>query len=104
MSKTYNERLADAIREILPADTEFEVMADPPHWEGYIFVIHPNGVDTFVSPWARDKRAAVTEDVVQDTLRSVARKLLPRHYYTPKWQALNKEAHGSWVAQTGLEL
>lgn len=104
MSKTYCERLADRIREILPADTEFEVMADPLYWRGYVFVMHPNGADTFVRPWARDKRAVITDDMVQETLRSVAYKLRPQAYYTETWQALNQEAYDLWVAQTGIEL
>ena len=104
MGKTYTARLADRIREILPDDTEFEVMADPQYWKGYVFVIHPNGADTFIMPWVSDKRAAVTDDAVQATLRSVAYKLRPRAYYTETWQALNQEAHDSWVAQTGIEL
>lgn len=104
MSKTYNERMARRIREILPDDTEFEIIADPPYWEGYIFVAHPNGAKTFVNPWVRDKRSAVTEDAVRESLRSVAYKLLPQTYYTAKWQAINREAHALWVAQTGVEL
>ena len=104
MSKTYNERMAQRIREILPEDTEFDILADPPHWKGYIFVEHPSGAEIFVKPWVRDKRSAVTEDMVQETLRSVAYKLLPKTYYTAKWQAINREAHALWVAQTGIEL
>lgn len=104
MSKTYAARLADRIREILPADTEFIIEDMWLPREDNLVVRHPNGVHTFIVPWARDKRAAVTEDAVQDALRSIARKLRPQHYLTPKWQTLNKEAHRLWVAQTDVEL
>lgn len=104
MSKTYCERLADAIREALPADTPFVIEAMWLPREDNIIVRHPNGVHTFIAPWASDKRVAVTEDMVQDALRSIARKLRPQHYLTPLWQTLNREAHGQWVAQTGIEL
>ena len=104
MSKTYNERLVVAIREILPADTPFFIEADPDCWEGYLVVRHPNGANTIIAPWSRDKRAVVTEEVVQETIRSIAYRLLPQSYYTPKWQALNQDAHDLWVAQTGIAL
>ena len=103
MSKTYAARLADAIRETLPADTEF-VLECRGSAHSYLFVRHPNGVHTFITPWASDKRGAVTEDMVQEALRSIARKLLPKHYDTPRWQTLNKEAHNAWVAQTGINV
>lgn len=104
MSKTYNARLADALREALPDDTEFVIEADPESWTGYISVSHPNGAHTFIQPWARDKRAAVTEDAVRESLRSVAYKLLPHPYHTKMWQGINREAHNLWVAQTSIEL
>lgn len=104
MSKTYAARLADAIREILPDDTEFVIEADPPYWGGYIFVTHPNGVNTAFAILARDMRAAITGDVVQEALRSIAYKLRPQRHYTPKWQDLNREAYRLWVAQTGIKL
>ena len=104
MSKTYTARLAEAIRETLPSDTEFEVMADPPYWKGYLFVTHPNGADTFMLPWASDMRAAVTEDAVQETIRFLADKLRPQDYFTPEWRDLHQETYDLWVAQTGIEL
>ena len=103
MSKTYTARLAEAIRETLPANTEF-VLECRGSAHSYLFVRHPNGVHTFITPWASDKRGAVTEDVVQEALRSIARKLLPQGYFAPPWQVRNREAHSAWVAQTGIEL
>lgn len=104
MSKTYAARLADRIRKTLPTDTEFVIEDMWLPREDNIIVRHPNGVHTFIAATTLDKRVAVTEDMVQATLRSVAYKLLPKHYDTPKWQTLNKEAHNAWVAQTGIEL
>ena len=104
MSKTYATRLADRIREILPEDTEFEIMPDEP-WRGYLFVHHPNDVDASYLPLTEDKRAAVTEDAVQKTLRGLAWAMYPYDYYQPpKWRGLKREAHNAWVAQTGIEL
>ena len=54
MSKTYCERLADAIREVLPDDTPFTIEAMWLPREDNIIVRHPNGVHTFITPWASD--------------------------------------------------
>ena len=103
MRKTsYTARLADAIREALPTDTEF-VIECKGSAASYIFVRHPNGANTFITPWGNE-RTEVTPEVLQKALRSIARRLRPEDYLTPLWQTLNREAHDQWVAQSGVEL